>query len=69
MAEKMKLYLYVCMQAAGGLAAGCSVKHTLVKECEEEACIPPSLAQTATPVGTIRYITCVFIIERKKISQ
>ncbi|KAM9475285.1 thiamine pyrophosphokinase 2 [Clarias gariepinus] len=41
--------------AAGGLAAGCSVKHTLVKECEEEACIPPSLAQTARPVGTISY--------------
>ncbi|XP_060788593.1 thiamin pyrophosphokinase 2 isoform X2 [Neoarius graeffei] len=41
--------------AAGGLAAGCSVKHTLVKECEEEACIPPSLAQRAQPVGTISY--------------
>lgn len=40
---------------AGGLASGCSVKHTLVKECEEEACIPPSLAQTARPVGTISY--------------
>uniref|UniRef100_A0A3B1IS53 Thiamin pyrophosphokinase 2 n=1 Tax=Astyanax mexicanus TaxID=7994 RepID=A0A3B1IS53_ASTMX len=41
--------------AAGGLAAGCSVKHTLVKECEEEACIPSSLAERATPVGTISY--------------
>ncbi|XP_030640543.1 thiamine pyrophosphokinase 2 [Chanos chanos] len=41
--------------AAGGLAAGCSVKHTLVKECEEEACIPPSLAEKAQPVGTVSY--------------
>ncbi|KAI4897154.1 hypothetical protein NFI96_015198 [Prochilodus magdalenae] len=41
--------------AAGGLAAGCTVKHTLVKECEEEACIPASVAQRATPVGTISY--------------
>ncbi|XP_062855638.1 thiamin pyrophosphokinase 2 [Trichomycterus rosablanca] len=41
--------------AAGGLAAGCSVKHTLVKECEEEACIPQSLAERARPVGTISY--------------
>lgn len=41
--------------AAGGLASGCSIKHTLLKECEEEACIPPSLAERARPVGTISY--------------
>ncbi|XP_051760564.1 thiamin pyrophosphokinase 2 isoform X2 [Ctenopharyngodon idella] len=41
--------------AAGGLAAGCSVRHTLVKECEEEACIPPGLAEQARPVGTVSY--------------
>ncbi|XP_026881665.2 thiamin pyrophosphokinase 2 [Electrophorus electricus] len=41
--------------AAGGLAAGCSIKHTLVKECQEEACIPESLAEKARPVGTISY--------------
>ncbi|KAI5610411.1 hypothetical protein C0J50_5234 [Silurus asotus] len=41
--------------SAGGLAAGCSVKYTLVKECEEEACIPPTLAEKARPVGTISY--------------
>uniref|UniRef100_A0A8C1RX40 Nudix hydrolase 24, chloroplastic-like n=1 Tax=Cyprinus carpio TaxID=7962 RepID=A0A8C1RX40_CYPCA len=41
--------------AAGGLAAGCSVRHTMVKECEEEACIPPGLAEQARPVGTVSY--------------
>ncbi|XP_062396742.1 thiamin pyrophosphokinase 2 [Sardina pilchardus] len=41
--------------AAGGLAADCGVKHTMVKECEEEACIPASIAEKACPVGTVSY--------------
>ncbi|XP_050784092.1 uncharacterized protein LOC127036860 [Gopherus flavomarginatus] len=41
--------------AAGGIAAGLGVTETLVKECQEEACIPPSLAAQARPVGTISY--------------
>ncbi|XP_067096980.1 thiamin pyrophosphokinase 2 isoform X1 [Osmerus mordax] len=41
--------------AAGGLAAGISVKHTMVKECEEEACIPAAIAETAHPVSTVSY--------------
>uniref|UniRef100_A0A8C6TXA4 Thiamin pyrophosphokinase 2 n=1 Tax=Neogobius melanostomus TaxID=47308 RepID=A0A8C6TXA4_9GOBI len=41
--------------AAGGLAAGVSVKHTAVKECEEEACVPASLANKAVPVSTVSY--------------
>ncbi|XP_077368036.1 thiamine pyrophosphokinase 2 [Festucalex cinctus] len=41
--------------AAGGLAAGVSIKRTLVKECQEEACIPQALAQTARPVSTVSY--------------
>ncbi|XP_038237280.1 nudix hydrolase 24, chloroplastic-like [Dermochelys coriacea] len=40
--------------AAGGSAAGLGVMETLVKECQEEACIPPTLAAQARPVGTIR---------------
>ncbi|CAB1329745.1 unnamed protein product [Coregonus sp. 'balchen'] len=41
--------------AAGGLAAGISVKNTLIKECEEEACIPADIAETARPVSTVSY--------------
>ncbi|XP_010897045.1 thiamin pyrophosphokinase 2 isoform X2 [Esox lucius] len=41
--------------AAGGLAAGISVKDTLIKECEEEACIPADIAETAHPVSTVSY--------------
>ncbi|XP_054625072.1 thiamin pyrophosphokinase 2 [Dunckerocampus dactyliophorus] len=41
--------------AAGGLAAGMSIKHTLVKECQEEACIPQALAEKARPVSTVSY--------------
>ncbi|XP_078064308.1 thiamine pyrophosphokinase 2 isoform X1 [Mustelus asterias] len=40
---------------AGGLAAGLGVKETLIKECEEEACIPEAIASTAKPTGTISY--------------
>ncbi|XP_012675552.2 thiamin pyrophosphokinase 2 [Clupea harengus] len=41
--------------AAGGLAASCGVKQTMVKECEEEACIPACIAEKARPVGTVSY--------------
>ncbi|XP_008293953.1 thiamine pyrophosphokinase 2 [Stegastes partitus] len=41
--------------AAGGLAANAGVKHTLVKECQEEACIPAAIAEKARPVGTVSY--------------
>ncbi|XP_074926891.1 uncharacterized protein LOC116817287 [Chelonoidis abingdonii] len=44
-----------CPQAAGGITVGLGVTETLVKECQEEACIPPSLAAQAQPVGTISY--------------
>lgn len=41
--------------AAGGIAAGDSIEHTLIKECQEEACIPESLAKLAIPVGAVSY--------------
>uniref|UniRef100_A0A8D2ZLL8 Nudix hydrolase domain-containing protein n=1 Tax=Scophthalmus maximus TaxID=52904 RepID=A0A8D2ZLL8_SCOMX len=41
--------------AAGGLSAGLGIKHTLVKECQEEACIPAAIAEKARPVTTISY--------------
>ncbi|XP_072223741.1 thiamin pyrophosphokinase 2 isoform X2 [Leuresthes tenuis] len=41
--------------AAGGLAAGVGIKHTLIKECEEEACIPADVAVKAHPVATVSY--------------
>nr|XP_003216756.2 PREDICTED: nudix hydrolase 20, chloroplastic [Anolis carolinensis] len=41
--------------AAGGIASGLSVRETLVKECQEEACIPASLTALAKAVGTISY--------------
>ncbi|KAG7224289.1 hypothetical protein INR49_000532 [Caranx melampygus] len=41
--------------AAGGLAAGVGIKHTLVKECQEEACIPAAIAERARPVTTVSY--------------
>lgn len=41
--------------AAGGLAAGVGVKETAVKECEEEASVPPSLADRAVSASTVSY--------------
>ncbi|CAN9515950.1 unnamed protein product [Ophioblennius macclurei] len=41
--------------AAGGLAAGVSVQHTLLKECQEEACIPAAIAARACAVSTVSY--------------
>ncbi|XP_029012806.1 thiamin pyrophosphokinase 2 isoform X1 [Betta splendens] len=45
----------VFLKAAGGLAAGVSIKHTLIKECQEEACIPAAIAEKALPVSTVSY--------------
>ncbi|XP_043936655.1 nudix hydrolase 20, chloroplastic-like [Protopterus annectens] len=41
--------------AAGGLASGMGIRETLIKECQEESCIPESLAARAVPVSTISY--------------
>ncbi|XP_058498351.1 thiamin pyrophosphokinase 2 [Solea solea] len=41
--------------AAGGLSADVGVKHTMVKECQEEACIPAAIAEKARPVSTVSY--------------
>ncbi|XP_008316783.1 thiamine pyrophosphokinase 2 [Cynoglossus semilaevis] len=41
--------------AAGGLSADVSIKHTLVKECQEEACIPAAIAEKALHVSTVSY--------------
>ncbi|HNB28541.1 MAG TPA: DUF4743 domain-containing protein [Alphaproteobacteria bacterium] len=40
---------------AGGISLGLGVQECLVKECEEEASIPESLARQARPVGALRY--------------
>lgn len=40
---------------AGGLAHGLSPRQCLVKECGEEAGIPPALAARAVAVGTLSY--------------
>lgn len=41
--------------AAGGISADAGIKHTLVKECQEEACIPAAIAEKAFPVSTVSY--------------
>ncbi|XP_072025538.1 uncharacterized protein [Amphiura filiformis] len=41
--------------AAGGLPAGMPIMECLMKECEEEASIPPSISKHAKPVGSISY--------------
>lgn len=40
---------------AGGQPHGLSLVENLVKEAEEEASLPPSLARTARPVGAVAY--------------
>ena len=40
---------------AGGIPLGLGPKECLIKECEEEASIPPELAAHAIPVGAVRY--------------
>jgi len=42
---------------AGGLPAGISIHDNLIKECAEEAGMPPELARRAFPIGTIAYRT------------
>lgn len=44
----------VLLQAAGGLAAGVGIRTTLIKECQEEACIPAHKAAEARPASTVR---------------
>lgn len=41
---------------AGGIPAGLSARDVVVKECREEANIPPSLARRAHPVSLISYL-------------
>jgi thiamine pyrophosphokinase len=41
---------------AGGIPAGLTPERCLVKEAEEEASLPPSLAVKARPVGRVSYI-------------
>jgi thiamine pyrophosphokinase len=41
---------------AGGIPAGLSAEECLVKEAAEEACLPPTLAATARPVGRVSYV-------------
>ena len=41
---------------AGGHGSGYSIEETMIKECEEEANIPESLARQAKPVGLVSYI-------------
>ncbi len=42
---------------AGGQPAGVSLADNLVKECAEEAAIPPEIARRAVPVGAVSYRT------------
>ena len=42
---------------AGGQPAGLSLAENLRKEADEEAAIPPELADRAIPVGAITYLT------------
>ncbi len=44
---------------AGAVAAGHDALSTLVKECGEEAGIPPDLAATARPAGAVTYAAAV----------
>jgi hypothetical protein len=40
---------------AGGIGNGHGILDTLVKECDEEASMPPSLSRTAVPAGAVSY--------------
>jgi isopentenyldiphosphate isomerase len=44
---------------AGGQPFGLTLAENLVKECGEEASIPPELAARATPVGAVSYMVAV----------
>ncbi len=41
---------------AGGIPAGYTAREVIVKECQEEANIPPALAQRARPVSLVSYM-------------
>jgi hypothetical protein len=41
---------------AGGQPFGISPSDNVVKECFEEASIPPALAQRAAPTGAVSYV-------------
>lgn len=41
---------------AGGQPIGLGLMENLVKECGEEAAIPPEIARTARPIGAISYV-------------
>ncbi|XP_038603755.1 nudix hydrolase 24, chloroplastic-like [Tachyglossus aculeatus] len=41
--------------AAGGISSGLGAKQTMIKECWEEARIPPELAAQAVPTGCVSY--------------
>ncbi len=41
---------------AGGIPAGLSAQEVIIKECQEEANIPPELARRARPVSLISYM-------------
>ncbi|MBR0673550.1 NUDIX hydrolase [Neoroseomonas soli] len=41
---------------AGGISTGLSPEETLIKEAEEEACLPAALAAAARPVGRVSYV-------------
>ncbi|XP_078520858.1 uncharacterized protein LOC144785877 isoform X2 [Lissotriton helveticus] len=58
--------------AAGGISTGMRIKETMIKECQEEACIPEAIAARAKPVGSVRYTyesvrgvypECVFVFD------
>jgi 8-oxo-dGTP pyrophosphatase MutT (NUDIX family) len=46
---------YLDNMVAGGLPHGISLLDNLLKECEEEAELPPELARNAVPVGAVTY--------------
>ncbi|KAJ2778277.1 hypothetical protein H4R18_004697 [Coemansia javaensis] len=48
---------YLDQVVAGGIGNGAGVFESVVKECHEEASIPPEVARTAKYAGTIQYFT------------
>lgn len=42
---------------AGGITYQYSTKKTVIKECDEEASIPPSIADNAISAGVVSYYT------------
>ncbi|KAK7884462.1 hypothetical protein WMY93_027585 [Mugilogobius chulae] len=53
--DNMKVVVTVVLSTGGWrFSCWCSVKHTAVKECAEEACVPEELALKARPVNTVR---------------